>query len=308
MKMVWIDLLVAFLIVDATGSAKWTLPEGWKLRHRYVARVMYDGTGFRGWQEQLGANMRTVQGVVSHRLSKRFNTVVRATGASRTDLGVHARGQAIHFEIPEPCNDLEKLEYTINRMLPDDVKLFNISNMPIGTPEQEIAGEPWHATASATGKLYLYRFCTNTFVDPTRRRYCAHVYQPTDIEILKKCLEVFVGTHDFRAYANRIERLEAGFQELDRDFTTTRTIHSINLTEDDHYKGYYTIAFHLESALYRMVRNIVGSSLSVAQGGSGIDFELMQKLLHEGCDRKMNKAMPAPPEGLTLEHVYYHHY
>ena len=62
-------------------------------RIRYVARVMYDGTAFRGWQDQAGSNLRTVQGLVTATLTKRFNTKVPVTGAGRTDYGVHARGQ-----------------------------------------------------------------------------------------------------------------------------------------------------------------------------------------------------------------------
>ena len=168
---------------------------------RYVARVMYDGTSFRGWQDQAveksreGTRIRTVQGVLTKQLSSRFNKKVTCTGASRTDLGVHSRGQAIHFDVwnQAVCEDLPHLEYCLNRMLPDDVRIFNVSAAPLGKTEQVMIGEPWHATKSATGKLYVYRFCTNEFVDPMLRRYCTHVYVPTDMELLDKCLQVFPG-------------------------------------------------------------------------------------------------------------------
>lgn len=128
-------------------------------RIRYVSRVMYDGTAFKGWQEQKSTlNIRTVQGMIGKQLSSRFNTPIRVTGASRTDLGVHARGQAVHFDLPEAYDDLKHLEFTLNRMLPDDVRLFNIAAVPLGTQEQVQYGEPWHSTKSAIGKLYVYRF------------------------------------------------------------------------------------------------------------------------------------------------------
>ena len=94
-----------------------------------------------------------------------------------------------------------------------------------------------------------------------------------------------------------------------KELDTTRTVHSIQLIAENQ-PGYYRVEVHLASALYKMVRNIVGSALHVAQGGAGMNYELLVSLLHEGKDRDRddNKAKPAPPEGLTLEHVYYDHY
>ena len=233
-----------------------------------------------------------------------FNPI-SCTGASRTDLGVHARGQAIHFDLPEPCEDLTHLEFTLNRMLPDDVRVFNISSAPLGTEEQVKTEDMWHATKSATGKLYTYRFCTNLHVDPIRRRYCTHVYQPTDIALLEKCLQVFVGTHDFQGFANKVAFLTREHEEKNKEFITIRTINSVRLVHESE-PGYYAIEFNLRSALYRMVRNIVGASLLVAQGG--MKMELLEEILHTGGKRNINVSRPAPPEGLTLEHVYYDHY
>lgn len=283
---------------------------------RYAARVLYDGTAFRGWQDQAidrsreGTRIRTVQGILTKQFSSRFNSKVTCTGASRTDLGVHSRGQAIHFDVwnQAPCEDLRRLEFTLNRMLPDDVRLFNISSVPTGKPFQETNDETWHATKSATGKLYVYRFCTNAFVDPMKRRYYTHVYQPTDLEMLEQCLRVFEGTHNFQAFANRVERLAKEREEKNKELDTMRTVNSIRLVQEDDQPGYYRIEVSLQSALYKMVRNIVGSSLHVAQGGVGLDYAFLQTLLHEARDRDDNRAKPAPPEGLCLEHVYYDHY
>jgi tRNA pseudouridine38-40 synthase len=222
-------------------------------RIRYASRVMYDGTAFRGWQEQEPSlKIRTVQAMVGKQLSARFNTPIRVTGASRTDLGVHARGQAVHFDLPQPCDDLKFLEFTLNRMLPNDVRVYNIAPVPLGTANQTEHSEPWHATKSAVGKLYVYRFCTNTYVDPIRRRYCTHIYQPTDMDLFEKSLQVFVGTHDFQAFANKVERLTREHEENDSEFNTVKTVNSIKLVKEDD-NGYYSIEFNLQSALYRMV-------------------------------------------------------
>jgi tRNA pseudouridine38-40 synthase len=281
---------------DSESSSPWN-------RQRFACRIMYDGTAFRGWQQQ-GENVRTVQAVISRRLSKRFDTDMKITAASRTDQGVHARGQAGHFDVPhekakfEPSN----LEYVLNRLLPNDVRLYNITRVD---PKID-----FHATGSAAGKLYVYRFCTNDIVDPLRRRYYAHFYMDFDMQLFENCLQEFVGTHDFRAYANRIEHTKkrhrgtgngSGSKDKDRSIDTIRTVKSIKLIDEGF--GYYRVEILLKSALYRMVRNIVGTSLDVAMGNNP-KTRLLQ-LLNDAPSRYDNKAKSASPEGLSLEQVYY---
>ena len=258
------SLLSAYLFVVSTTFHLHAMTVGDKLflhqdRFRYAARAMYDGTGFKGWQTQdTDKVVRTVQEMIGKQLCTRYDTKITVTGASRTDLGVHARGQALHFDLPKACEDLKYLEFQMNRMLPDDVRVFNISEAPRGTEHQVRDGEKWHATKSATAKLYIYRFCTNAYVDPMRKRYCTHVYQHTDMVLLEKCLNTFVGTHDFQGFANKVARLTRVHEELDKEFCTIRTVNSIKLI-DDGEPGYYRIEFNLKSALYRMVRSVVSS-------------------------------------------------
>jgi len=282
------------------------------LYQRYCARVMYDGSGFRGWQEQ--SDVRTVQGTISKRLSQRFDRSMRVTGASRTDQGVHARGQAIHFDLPLDISatyqdqvSLDRLEYSLNRILPDDIRIYNISLAPLGNSEQVRDGDLWHATKSANRKIYTYRFCTNQFVDPLQRRYCAHVYREFNEDIFCKCLPIFIGTHDFAAYTNRVEHSVIEFKEKGFDFCTTKTINNIEFFNEGN--GYYRVEVDVESALYRMIRNIMGASLMVAaEHDPAMNMETIKYLLHESPNRNFNKAGSAPAEGLTLERVFYDHY
>lgn len=267
-SMLLVPALCFLLLLNPASKLVMAMSVGEKVlfhqkRFRYVSRVMYDGTGFKGWQTQdTDRRIRTVQDMISRQLTTRFNSNISCTGASRTDLGVHARGQAIHFDLPEPCSDLTHLEFTLNRMLPDDVRVFNVSAAPLGNQNQIEDNEIWHATKSAVGKLYVYRFCTNLHVDPIRRRYCTHVYQPTDIALLEKCLQVFVGTHDFQAYANKVACLTRLHEEKNKEFTTIRTVNSVKLVVDEQ-EGYYRIEFDLRSALYRMVRTMKKNVVSL---------------------------------------------
>jgi tRNA pseudouridine38-40 synthase len=90
-------------------------------------------------------------------------------------MGVHARGQTIHFD-QSPGLELEHLNHQINRLLPDDIRIYNASIAPLGTLKTQY-GMLWHATVSSTGKHYSYSFCTNSFVDPLRKRYYAHCWK-----------------------------------------------------------------------------------------------------------------------------------
>lgn len=267
-------------------------------RLRYCSRVMYDGSGFRGWQDQKGSS-RTVQETLRHRLGQRFDMSVRVVGASRTDQGVHARGQAVHFDLPQAVPvDTSRLEFVLNRLLPDDIRVFNVSLAPPGA-------RLWHATSSARGKLYSYRFCVNPFVEPLRRRQTAHAYQPMDMRLLDECLQLFVGTHDFNAFANRIARYTRDYAQYKTiGLVTTRTVHGIDMVDEG--GGYYRVDFRLKSALYRMVRNMMGCSFMVASGNMPI--EELRRLIDDAPSRLENAARSAPPEGLTLEHVYYDSY
>lgn len=301
------------------------------MRYRYVSRVLYDGTTFKGWQDQDDKSVRTVQSILSWKISKRLNCNLKVTGASRTDMNVHANGQVIHFDSPSLI-DIQHFEYSMNRILPNDIRLFNVTSAPLGNSEQIKNNEPFHATKSSIGKLYSYRFCVNKFLYPNRRRYYGHVYQPLDLELFKEALSFFVGTHDFAAFTNRVEHTTKDFDDKFIDYSTIRTIYSINLRHEEEqfmklnydttianplsslisnanknsFEGYYAVDFMLKSATYRMIRNIVGTCLEVGYGRFPIEY--IPCLLNERLSRNDNKARPAVPEGLTLEHVFYDHY
>jgi len=271
---------------------------------------MYDGSGFRGWQCQDGTKLRTVQGTLNKAFRRRFGIEnLHVTGASRTDHGVHANGQAIHFDLPENLagrlsntEDFEAFEYSMNRMLPDDVKIFNVTFAPSSTSTQSF----FHSIASSTGKHYTYTFCTNKYVDPCRRRYCTHVWHKLDLELLESCLQLFRGQHDFAAFANRVEHTKEDIAERGGSYyTTIKTINDIKMVSLG--GGYYRVDFFIQSALYRMIRNIMGASF-LCSSGQGMQRDTLAQLLHDAPSRRENMAKSAPPEGLCLEKVFYAHY
>jgi tRNA pseudouridine38-40 synthase len=320
---------------------------------RYRGRVAYDGSKFQGFQIQLGKrNARSVQGTLEEVLQQRFNRDdIRVVGAGRTDAGVHARGQAFHFDLrPEehaqlsPSSSsssspslvhkddeagqrqLPPLDYTMNRMLTDEIRVWNVGPapppvekvLPITHPE-ETRNFSWNAIHDTTMKLYSYRICVGPAMDPIWRHQRWQVPadgNTIDIALLKRVLSHYEGTHDFRPFAGAVEQLEKRTQ---RQLSTHRTIYKCELIdESDMYGGkdggYYRVDILLQGALYKMVRNMVGTALEVSKGR--MEESTFLKLLQgnnkansagneKNIGRKNNPAKPAPPEGLTLERVYY---
>jgi tRNA pseudouridine38-40 synthase len=292
---------------------------------RLVSKVAFDGTDFDGWQSQgSSCKRRTVQNLLSVTLRKRFNSsILSVVGSSRTDKGVHARGQTIHFDLPEDVLwldkdgsyrsldtnlvtksgelDLQHLEFSINRMLPDDCKMFNIEVAPNGL---DSGGKYFHSIGSASGKLYSYQFCTNKFVDPLRKRNVSHFWNPNfNIHVFGEILTLFIGSNNFKAFSNKADK-------PGNNFSYIRTINDIKLMKEG--DGYYRIDFTLTSALYKMIRNIVGTAKIIAEGGGGndrkMDKEYVKELLlnnGERYSREHNLASCAPPEGLCLEAVLF---
>ena len=272
---------------------------------RYRARVAYDGARFVGFQFQ--PKKRTIQGDLEEVLSTRFDQKVRVVGAGRTDTGVHARGQAFHFELKPGSlkeEDLPSLEYSLNRMLRQDMRVWNIQVAPQKTKMlngREVTLK-WNAIHDTKGKLYTYRISAAKSMDPLERhtRFNLSWFPDIDISILACTLKHYEGTHDFRAFAGGIDQLE---RKLGGEMDTKRTVYSVDLIDEG--EGLYRIEIRLKGALYRMVRNMVGTALEVARGRISEEFFLGLLNRVDSADRKKNKCKPAPPEGLTLEQVFY---
>ena len=270
---------------------------------RYAMRVAYDGTRFKGWQVQ--PTHRTVQGVLHEALGRRFGgSPIGTLGASRTDTGVHARGQVAHCDLPVEAlsgDALELLEHQVNRLLPDDVRVFELRPAPAPEPWQVADGLPWHAIANSRGKRYSYRLAARRGgADPLARLYRAHVaHAPLDLAKLDATLQTFVGEHDFAAFAN----LSPG-GVLATNRSTVRTLRSADLLDEG--GGDATVVFELDGAMYKMLRNVVGTAVAVAAGS--LDADECAYLLSGAAKRTDNPAKAAPAHGLCLDRVFYDDY
>jgi tRNA pseudouridine38-40 synthase len=264
---------------------------------RYRARVAYHGASFAGFQLQTRKDQRSVQGVLEIALQRSFGIVtgeriIKVQGASRTDAGVHARGQVVHFDAPATTPSLlQGVQRSLDHCLPDDVVVWDLQVAPISSFR-------WSVLFHSTSKLYVYRISLAQVADPLDNHQRWHVPYNRDVEIdvLNTTLKLFVGTHDFRAFA------ASDFESS----TSVKTVYSVDLVPENDDNANYRIEFLLKGALYKQVRNMVGSALEEARRpGKRRRNVNVARLLSTGAPRHDNPAKPAPPQGLTLENVYF---
>jgi tRNA pseudouridine38-40 synthase len=239
--------------------------------------LAYDGTDFHGWQRQAG--LRTVQGDVEAVLRRILRHPLHVHGASRTDAGVHARGQVANV-VTSANIPVERLARAIGDRLPPDTALVRATCVPL----------EFHASRDARGKLYRYRIfnARRRPVIELAQRYVWHVWYPLDLERLQAAAALLVGKHDFAAFAT------SGTPRR----TTVRTVHALRV-----YRRCDTVWFDVagDGFLYNQVRNMVGTLVEVGRGHWAP--ERVAAILASG---KRSEAGPtAPPQGLCLQWVRY---
>lgn len=183
-----------------------------------------------------------------------------------------------------------------------------MSIAPPSTPEQAQNHLPFHVMCNAKGKVYSYRLCVADVPSPLDRLYRVHASRaarsPINADLIYNVMPLFVGNHDFAGFCNDASKMTAqkragGLGE----FNTRREVYSADVVDEG--EGNLKLVFHLDGALYRMVRNMVGAVLAVAAGRVGT--ETVEKILDTGT-RDTSKIHCAPPHGLTLETVHFEGY
>jgi len=239
---------------------------------RYKAVVTYDGSMFNGFQRL--NDLRTVQGELEKAISVINKSSVEVKGASRTDKGVHAIGQVIHFDLDVDVPK-DRLKRAINKILPSDVRIKFI---------EEVSSD-FHARYSAFGKRYIYKIYIGEY-DVFLDRYYTQYNYDLDVSKMREASKLFIGMHDFHNFT-------AGERNNYLSMIT-----NINIKEKSNF---VEIEFIGKSFYRYMVRNIVNSLLLVAR--DKMDINEVKDML----DGKVNKAMaPASPNGLYLEEVLYY--
>lgn len=249
---------------------------------RYRARVAYLGTFFHGWQIQKNAP-RTVQAVLEAALSAFDGAAVRVVAAGRTDAGVHADGQVVHFDLTRK-RDPERLLEGVNALLPWDVRVTDA--------EEAVPG--FHARRSAVWKEYLYRWSTERILLPKDSLVLAPIFAQADVGRMRDAARRLAGEKDFGVFGVQLARKT----RMDDAASTSRRLHFVRVEA----RGSEIRALFRGDAFLRgMVRSMCGLLADVGRGRMAPDRA--DALLATG-DRAL-LSQKAPAHGLTLLRVAY---
>lgn len=242
---------------------------------RIALGVEYDGSAFCGWQFQ--DHSPSVQGAVEQALSKVADHPVRVFCAGRTDTGVHATEQVIHFDTNAE-RPMRSWVFGANANLPKEVAIL------WATP----ISEEFHARFSAKRRSYRYVIC-NRPVRPTFLAWrTTWEYRPLDVERMAAAGRFLIGEHDFTSY--RAQGCQAK--------SPVRTVYRLNVTRSNEL---IFIDIEANAFLHHMVRNIAGVLMAIGAGERPVEWA--QQVL-EQRDRALG-GVTAMPSGLYLTGVHY---
>lgn len=250
--------------------------------------VEYDGTELCGWQRQ--ANGPTVQGHLEAALGKLLAHEVTVVGASRTDAGVHARGQVASFRI-ERAIPLHGIRRGLNSLLPAAIAVASASE----------AADDFHPRFSATGKHYRYLVFTRDERSPRWRHRAWHHPGALDLAAMRQAGAALIGEHDFAAFR------AAGCTAR----TTVRKIEEIAITAPGEARGdaaicdcdprMIAIDVRGNAFLRNMVRIVVGTLVEVGEGRRSVG-QVAEILASRD---RTQAGLTAPAHGLELISVRY---
>lgn len=243
---------------------------------RVVLICRYDGSNYHGFQVQ--PDQITIQEVIEKSLKRiHKGEDIRIHMSGRTDRGVHAYAQPIHFDTQLHLK-AEAWIRSVNAYLPKDVRI-------IGATEID---DDFHVRYDSIGKTYEYKLCIGRYVDPFSANYVGHYPLYFDYERAQECLEYFLGTHDFSSFCSKNSSVE----------DKIRTINDFTLTKEN---DILTFTISGDGFLYNMVRIIIGTIIDVAHGK--YDKEHIAEILAKKERKFAGKRADA--NGLYLKKVYY---
>lgn len=243
---------------------------------RYLLRLEYAGTRYRGWQIQ--ANARTVQGEIARAARDVLDTSnFELYGSGRTDAGVHALEQVAHLDTAVKLAPAV-LVNRLNALLPADINILSAA----------IVDRRFHARHSAIARAYLYQISRrrNAFLKP----YVWWVREPLDLARMRDAASVFTGLHDFRAFSD----------DDPEEKSTKVQLESLTIDEEGDLVRVRVSGSHF---IWKMVRRIVG--VLVEAGKGAVTPREIEGLLDSRTSSDLPARLTAPASGLFLERVTY---
>ncbi len=246
------------------------------MKRNFKLLLRYDGSRYHGWQLQQG--VPTVQGVLEEAIERVIEKKTRVHASGRTDAGVHALRQVVHFAV-ETAISPETLQTGLNEALPHDIRVLSSEEVSLA----------FHSRYNALSKVYRYSVL-NCRIHGRYRARSVHVFSPKlDLDRMRRAADYLVGRHDFSSFGVNPRRPVK---------KPTRTIKRLDVKQRGHY---VFIEVEADGFLYKMVRSIVGTLLRVGVGK--VAPEEMPEIL-ESRDR-CRAGATAPPQALCLVDVKY---
>ncbi|HEU5118214.1 MAG TPA: tRNA pseudouridine(38-40) synthase TruA [Isosphaeraceae bacterium] len=237
--------------------------------------LSYDGTQYHGWQRQL--DLPTIQQVLEEALAELTGSMPVCQASGRTDSGVHARGQVVHFLTPSAHAPAVFVK-ALNALLPKDVRVLTAEEKP----------QSFHSTLDARSKRYRYVIDNARIADPFRLRYSWHVYHHLDDRAMHRAGQCLVGRHDFRSFETNWPNRSSSVRTI---FDLVVSRHEDEVRMDVEADGF----------LYNMVRAITGTLVLVGTGRRPESW--VNEVLR--AEARADAGPTAPPQGLFLWHVNY---
>ena len=243
---------------------------------RFKLTLEYDGGAFVGWQRQ--DNGPSVQQALEEAIHRFCGETVGCFAAGRTDAGVHARGQVVHFDLAREAG-ADTVRDALN---------FHLKPAPVAVLKAEPVGADFHARFSAKARLYLYRIVNRRAPLAIERGRAWLVCAPLDAGAMHAAAQLLVGHHDFSSFRASLCQADSPMKTLD--------VLDVKRADDE-----VQIAARARSFLYHQVRNMVGTLKLVGEGKW--TSEDVARVL---AARNRSAAGPtAPAEGVYLMEVWY---
>jgi tRNA pseudouridine38-40 synthase len=242
------------------------------MKRRLLAIIEYDGTDYAGFQIQRGK--RTIQGELERALHQITGEKIRVIGAGRTDTGVHASGQGVHFDTAWQQSN-QVLHRALNAVLPTDLAVRSLVEVP----------HDFSARFSATRRTYRYTIWNHPIRSPLMARYAWWVADPLDVDAMDAAAHQLIGKKDFGAFGTP-----------PRGENAVRQVHRASVARDG---DRVIVEIEANAFLYRMVRRVVGTLVMVGKGT--LSAEEFQHVI----EKKRRAGEAVPPNGLCLIQVTY---
>ncbi|MEI8328911.1 MAG: tRNA pseudouridine(38-40) synthase TruA [Chlamydiia bacterium] len=240
--------------------------------------ISYKGTHFLGWQKTPYGP--SIEGALEKALEPLLHTKPRLQAASRTDAGVHAKGQVVNFILNNPLIDLHKLHKGLNALLPQEISVLSLEEVE----------SSFHPTIDNIGKEYRYFICHNSYQIPFYKDFSWHFPYRIDLTAMQGAAIQLEGHKNFAVFCNA----RAMFTR-----TTTCTIERIEIDRLDQQR--ICITLRGDRFLYKMVRNIVGTLAYI--GAAKIPLSSLESILQG--QKRMAAGITAPAHGLVLQNIFF---